>query len=230
MTCSLSSPTKVEFQTKAFELPDASRQVKGTAIVNLLNLKSDESAQSIIVINEAADKDKYITLATHQGLVKKTAVKLYDNIRQNGIVAIILNTGDELVWGKITSGQDHLMLISHQGKSIRFSETEVKNSQRDTKGVRGITLGTGDYVIGVEAFPDTKEITDHTALLLVTEKGLGKRTLLSQYPVQKRSGLGVKVADITTRTGKVAAAKLLSAEHDEVVISTKEGTTIATQR
>jgi len=214
------------FKTKAFELPDASRQAKGTAIVNLLNLKSDESAQSIIVINEAADKDKYITLATHQGLVKKTAVKLYDNIRQNGIVAIILNTGDELVWGKITSGQDHLMLISHQGKSIRFSETEVKNSQRDTKGVRGVTLGSGDYVIGVEAFPDTKEITDHTALLLVTEKGLGKRTLLSQYPVQKRSGLGVKVADITTRTGKVAAAKLLSAEHDEVVISTKEGTTI----
>jgi DNA gyrase subunit A len=214
------------FKTKAFELPDASRQAKGTAIVNLLNLKSDESAQSIIVLNEVADKDKYITLATRQGLVKKTAVKLYENIRQNGIVAIILNSGDELVWGKITSGQDHLMLISHQGKSIRFSETEVKNSQRDTKGVRGVTLSASDYVIGVEAFANTPAVTDHTALLIVTEKGLGKRTLLSQYPVQKRSGLGVKVAEITDRTGKVSAAKLLHDLHEEVVISTKEGITI----
>lgn len=214
------------FKTKAFELPDASRQAKGTAIVNLLNLKSEEQAQSIIVLNEVADKDKYITLATRQGLVKKTAVKLYENIRQNGIVAIILNNGDELVWGKITSGEDHLMLISHEGKSIRFSETEVKNSQRDTKGVRGITLGANDFVTGVEAFPDEAAITDNTALLIVTENGLGKRTLLSQYPVQKRSGLGVKVAEITSRTGKVAAAKLLSELHEDVVISTKEGVTI----
>ncbi|HCC84781.1 MAG TPA: DNA gyrase subunit A [Candidatus Pacebacteria bacterium] len=214
------------FKTKAYELPDASRQAKGTAIVNLLNLKSEERAQSIIVLNEQADGEKYITLATRQGLVKKTAVKLYENIRQNGIVAIVLNSDDELVWGRITSGKDHLMLISYAGKSIRFSETEVKNSQRDTKGVRGITLGSDDYVIGVEAFPDTKAITDNTALLIVTQNGLGKRTLLSQYPVQKRSGLGVKVADITTRTGKVAAAKLLGEEHEDVVISTKEGTTI----
>lgn len=214
------------FKTKAFELPDASRQAKGTAIVNLLNLKSEEQAQSILVLNEVADKDKYITLATRQGLVKKTAVKLYENIRQNGIVAIILNNDDELVWGKITSGEDHLMLISHEGKSIRFSETEVKNSQRDTKGVRGITLGANDFVTGVEAFADDPAVTDNTALLLVTEHGLGKRTLLSQYPVQKRSGLGVKVAEITERTGKVAAAKLLSELHEDVVISTKEGVTI----
>ena len=214
------------FKMKAFELPDASRQAKGTAIVNLLNLKADERACSIIVLNEEADKHKFITLATKQGLVKKTAVKLYDNIRQNGIVAIILNHDDELVWGKITSGEDHLMLISYEGKSIRFSETEVKSSQRDTKGVRGITLHSTDYVIGVEAFPNDEKLLSKTPLLLVTEKGLGKRTLLNQYPVQKRSGLGIKVAEITDRTGKVASAKVIDPENESVVISTKEGQTI----
>lgn len=214
------------FRLKAHEVPDASRQAKGTAIVNLLNLKAEERAQSIIVLDEVGDADKFITLATRQGLVKKTAVKLYDNIRQNGIVAISLNKDDELVWGKITSGEDNIMLISYEGKSIRFSETEVKASQRDTKGVRGITLRSSDYVIGVEAFAENPEILNKTPLLIVTENGLGKKTLLSQYPVQKRSGLGVKVAEVTSRTGKIAAAKLIGPLDENVVISTKEGTTI----
>lgn len=214
------------FRMKAHEMPDASRQAKGTAIVNLLNLKAEERAQSIIVLDEQGDADKFITLATRQGLVKKTAVKLYDNIRQNGIVAISLNKDDELVWGKITSGEDNIMLISYEGKSIRFSETEVKSSQRDTKGVRGITLRASDYVIGVEAFPEDPAILNKTPLLIVTEHGMGKKTLLSQYPVQKRSGLGVKVAEVTGRTGKIAAAKLIGPLDENVVISTKEGTTI----
>lgn len=214
------------FRMKAHEMPDASRQAKGTAIVNLLNLKAEERAQSILVLDEQGDADKFITLATRQGLVKKTAVKLYDNIRQNGIVAISLNKDDELVWGKITSGEDNIMLISYEGKSIRFSETEVKSSQRDTKGVRGITLRASDYVIGVEAFPEDPAVLNKTPLLIVTENGMGKKTLLSQYPVQKRSGLGVKVAEVTSRTGKIAAAKLIGPLDENVVISTKEGTTI----
>lgn len=214
------------FTMKAFEIPEATRIAKGTAIVNLLNLKPDEKVLSIVIVNEEKDRDKYITLATKKGLVKKTAVKLYDNIRQSGIVAITLNQGDELVWGKVTTGKDNIMLITHDGKSIRFSETEVKSSQRDTKGVKGITLKANDYVIGVEVFRDDPEVFKENSLMIITENGMGKRTLLEQYPMQKRSGLGVKVSEITKRTGQVAAAKLISDRHEEIVISTKTGKAI----
>lgn len=214
------------FTMKAFEIPEATRIAKGTAIVNLLNLKPEEKVLSIVIVNAEKDQDKYITLATRKGLVKKTAVKLYDNIRQNGIVAITLNEGDELVWGKVTTGKDNIMLITHDGKSIRFSETEVKTSQRDTKGVKGITLKAGDYVIGVEVFRDDPEIFKEHSLMIITANGMGKRTLLEQYPMQKRSGMGVKVSEITKRTGQVAAAKLISDRHDEIVISTKTGKAI----
>ena len=214
------------FEMKAFEIPDASRQAKGTAIVNILNLKPEEKVLSILVVDQEKDHDKFVTLATKNGLVKKTALKLFNNIRQSGIVAIILNDGDELVWGKITTGRDHIMLITHEGKSIRFSEEEVKSSQRDTKGVKGITLHSGDRVIGVEVFEDKKEVLKENSLLLITENGMGKRTTLENYPLQKRSGLGVKVSEITKRTGKVASAKMVSDLNKEVVISTKLGKAI----
>ena len=215
------------FRMKAFEIPEASRQAKGTAIVNLLSMQPEENVRSVLIVDqEEENKDHFITLATRNGLVKKTAVKLYENIRQNGIVAITLNDGDELVWGRVTSGKDHLMLITHDGKSIRFSEEEVKASQRDTKGVKGITLKKDDFVVGVEAFPNDKDHLAKTSLLIVTENGMGKRTTLDQYPVQKRSGLGVKVSEITKKTGKVASARVLEEAHKEVVISTKDGQTI----
>lgn len=220
------------FKLKAFEVPDTSRQAKGTALVNLVNLKQDETVQAMLILDEETDKDKFITLATREGLVKKTAVNLYQNIRQNGIVAITLNKGDELVWGKLTSGKDNVILVTYEGKSIRFSETEVKDSNRDTKGVKGIALKQGDYVVGVESFdPEDKDLTDKKRsnfkqLLVVTENGLGKRTELTEYPLQKRSGMGVKVADITKRTGNVASARMVTHEHDEMVITTTDGQTI----
>jgi len=220
------------FKLKAYEIPESSKQAKGTAIVNLVNLKSEEHIQAMLVLDEKADQDKFITLATRSGLVKKTAVKLYENIRQNGIVAITLNQGDELVWGKLTTGTDHLMLITFEGKCIRFSEVEIKESQRDTKGVKGITLRQGDYVVGVEAFNiKDKDLLDKDGatfkqILVVTERGLGKRTELTQYPLQKRSGMGVKVAELTQRTGNIASARMVTHDHDEVVISTLDGQTI----
>jgi len=214
------------FKQRAFEVPEASRQAKGSAIVNLLSLKSGENVQSILMINEKADAKKFITLATRQGLIKKTPVKLYDNIRQNGIIAITLNKEDELVWGKLTSGNDDIMLITHEGKSIRFTEKEVKSSQRDTKGVKGITLRGKDYVVGVEAIAPGETNDNNRQLLVITEKGMGKRTLLNQYPVQKRSGMGVKVADVTKRTGFIVTARKVSNDHDQLVISSSLGQTI----
>ncbi|MEX0896412.1 MAG: DNA gyrase subunit A [Patescibacteria group bacterium] len=214
------------FRIKAYEIPEASRQAKGTAIVNVLQLKPSETVQSILLVNGNSDTEKFISLATRKGLIKKTAIKLYENIRQNGIIAITLNEGDELVWGKITSGSDDIMLVTHAGKSIRFSETEVKSSNRDTKGVKGITLAKDDYVIGVEVISKEEVAAKSTHLLVITERGMGKRTLFSQYPVQKRSGMGVKVADLTKRTGPVTTAMKVTDQHQEVVISSKNGQTI----
>lgn len=214
------------FKMRAFEIPEASRQAKGTAMVNLLNLKPEESAQSILAINEKADREQFITLTTRKGLIKKTAVKLFDHIRQNGIIAIMLNADDELVWGKLTSGTDDILLISEQGKCIRFSEMEVKPSNRDTKGVKGITLRANDRVIGVESLTKADNKDPDKQLLVLTQNGIGKRTLLSQYPKQQRAGLGVKVSEISKKTGTVAKACIVRSEHKDLVISTREGQTI----
>jgi len=217
------------YKLKAFEIPEVKRQAKGTAIVNLLNLKPQERVQTMLVIDEEKDKDKFVLLATKNGLVKKSQLRLFDNIRQNGIVAIALKTGDELVWSKLTDGESLMLLITHLGKCIKFSEKEVKSSQRDTKGVKGITLKKDDHVVGFESFTKALEEeskTDFRHLLIISEKGLGKRTKLKNYPLQKRSGLGVKVAAINTKTGNVAAARMVSQLHDAVVISTREGQTI----
>ncbi len=213
------------FKLRVFEIPEASRQAKGTAVVNLLSVSEGETVQSMLIIDEEKDQDKYICLVTRSGLIKKTAVKLYDNIRQNGIIAILLNKEDQLVWSKLTTGDDDILLVTHEGKCIRFSETEVKSSQRDTKGVKGITLANNDYVVGVEAISaNAGDDTGH--ILVVTKNGMGKRTQLKEYPHQKRAGLGVKVAEITKKTGPVAAARLVTPEHRELVISTKDGQTM----
>jgi DNA gyrase subunit A len=217
------------FKLKAFEIPESSRTAKGTAIVNILSLQQEEKVLSILVINEKEDTEKFVTIATKNGLIKKTAVKLYDNIRQNGIIAIMLNDSDSVVSGTLTNGKDEIMLITHQGKSIRFAEKEVKASQRDTKGVKGITLKKEDYVVGFEVLSqeDLEANNNKTQLLIVTENGMGKRTRLDQYPKQKRSGMGVKVAEITKRTGMVSAARKVNVdEHKDLVITTLDGQTI----
>lgn len=214
------------FKLMAYEVPESTRTARGTAAVNLLSLKQDEKIQSLLVLNEKKDQDKFIALATKQGLVKKTAVNRFENIRSTGIIAITLNDDDELVRGQITKGKDELFIGTNKGKSIRFSETEVKESSRDTKGVKGISLKKDDYVVAFERIDQEIKDDKEAAILVVTEKGMGKRTAIDQYPMQKRSGLGVKVSDITGKTGKVASIRLMTSKHKELVISTQKGLTI----
>jgi len=212
------------FKIKAYEIPETSRNAKGTAMVNIINLKAGEKVESILKLDLEKDKDNYIALITKAGLVKKTAVNQFDNIRAGGIIAISLGDQDELVWGQITTGQDEILLVTHGGKSIRFGEDQVKATSRDTRGVKGIML-KDDYVVDVEVIRhETKNKKQF--LLTITERGMGKMTDLEQYPVQNRAGTGLKVAIVNDKTGPIAKAFLINDRDDELIISTKNGQTI----
>jgi DNA gyrase subunit A len=222
------------FATKVYEIPEASRQAKGTALVNVVNLEGDEYIQSILNLPAAdkADNSNFVIFATRQGKVKKTPLSDFRNIRSNGIIAIVLRKDDEVVFTKLTQGEDHIMLVTHEGKCIRFPEEEVKSSARDTQGVTGIKLSKNDTVVGGQTFPanpdspaDKRRKFFHH-LLVITVAGLGKRTDLGEYPVQKRSGQGVKVSALSPKTGNVAAALIVTQEHEDVILTTKEAQVI----
>lgn len=221
------------FSSKVYELPEGSRQSKGSALVNVINLEDEETIQNILVIPKGLDvQNNYILFATREGRVKKTAVSEFENIRSNGIIAIVLKNEDAVVFTKLTSGQDDVLLVTHSGKSIRFQEEEVKISARDTQGVQGIKLKKGDFVVGGQAFSRNPEKPEDgrrrffRQLLIVTERGMGKRTDLDEYPVQKRAGMGVKVSEVTSRTGDVSAALLVTHEHEDLMLTTQEAQVI----
>lgn len=223
------------FSTRVYEIPEASRQAKGTALVNVVNLFDGEYIQSILNLpaTTQADATSFVVFATRRGKVKKTPLSDFRNIRSNGIIAIVLRSDDEVVFTKLTEGTDHIMLVTHEGKSIRFPEEEVKSSARDTQGVTGIKLAKADVVVGGQTFPakpsststdKRRKIFHH--LLVITETGLGKRTDLEEYPIQKRSGQGVKVSALSSKTGNVAAALIVTQEHEDAILTTKEAQVI----
>ncbi len=222
------------FKLKVFDLPEGSRQAKGTNIINLINIDQNELVQSIITASSKLEdiKDQFITLATKKGLVKKTPIKLFQNIRVSGIIAIQLNDGDELVWGNVTNGKKDIILITHLGKSIRFGETQIRPTSRDTKGVKGISLKKDDYVMAVRQLepnpnkPEDKRKKFFHDLMIITQKGYGKRTPFDQYPTQNRGGQGVKVANLTPKTGNIAAALSVNQNVDQVLITTIEAQVI----
>ena len=195
------------FKLRVFELPEGSRGSKGQAMINLISVEQGESIQSIIPVSSKLEdlKSTFICLVTRKGNVKKTAISQFQNIRTTGIIAIILEEGDELVWGDITSGTRDLLLVTYQGKSIRFPETQIRSTARDTKGVMGVRLTKEDYVVAVEAInteiepPSDKRRKFFHDLLVITENGLGKRTPFSEYPKQNRGGQGVKVMVLSNK-------------------------------
>ncbi len=168
---------------------------------------------------------KFIFLTTKKGVVKKTTIEQFANIRRNGLTAIKLEKGDELVWSKLTSGEDEIMLVTKNGMAIRFSEKDVRSTGRDTMGVRGIRIKTEDEVISMEVIPSGACATKAHApdLMAVMEKGIGKKTPVIDYPKQKRGGLGVKVADITQKTGKVVYAQLVPQNAECLILTTNKG-------
>lgn len=208
------------YKIKGYEIPECSRISKGSNIVNILPIESDEKVTSIIHINNF-ENDSYLLMATHNGTIKKTALRDYANIRKTGVIAIILDEGDHLVDVRQTAGDDTIMLATHEGKAIRFSEKDARPMGRVTRGVRGILLGKDDYVISMEIVaPDQKFLT-------ITENGYGKRTDPGEYKVQSRGGKGISNYALSAKTGLVAAAKMVH-EEDDLLLMTNTGVIMRT--
>lgn len=198
------------YRIKAYEIPEAKRQAKGTAIVNLLQLDNDEKVTAIIPLKDFEDSS-YLVLATKNGIIKKTELSQYDSSRKTGLIAINLKDGDELIEVIKTDGKRDLMLVTKNGLSIRFKEEEVRSVGRNTKGVKGIKLKKDDHVVSLEIADDSRK------LLVVSENGFGKRTRMGLYRVQTRGGQGVKTYNATNETGRLAGAIVVD-EEDELFI------------
>jgi DNA gyrase subunit A len=206
------------YALRAYEIAESSRTSKGTAVVNLLNIEQGEKVESFVVMNKSV-KTGYVFLTTRNGTVKKSKLSEFENIRRNGMIAIKLDKGDELVWSNISNGSNEVLICSKQGKAIKFSETAVRPMGRATTGVRGIKLDSTDQVIGMDVV--TKG--DEANLLVIMENGLGKKSPVKQFPLQGRGGQGVKVARVTTKTGQVVIAQVIPAGCEEIIITSRKG-------
>ena len=208
------------YRLRGYEIPEAGRTAKGTAIVNLLSLDNGEKISAVIPINNFAE-GKYLLMATKNGLIKKTALTEYNSARKTGLQAITLKEDDELITVKLTDGEDNVVLVTTGGMCITFDEKDVRPMGRTAQGVIGIKLSDDDSVIGMESVIGGS----NTTLLTITENGFGKRTELDEYRVQNRGGRGVITYKITPKTGKIVGVKLATSDED-VMLITDKGTII----
>ncbi len=208
------------YKLKGYEIPEAGRTAKGTAIVNLLSLDPGEKISAIIPLQNIAE-GKYLLMATKSGIIKKTPLQEYDTSRKTGLQGISLKEGDELISVRLTDGEDNVVLVTEGGQCITFDEKDVRPMGRVSQGVIGIKLDRDDQVIGMESIVSGSKQT----LLAITENGFGKRTELDEYRVQTRAGKGVITYKITPKTGKVIGIKLVD-EKDDIMLITDTGTVI----
>ena len=203
------------YRLKGYEVPEAGRTAKGTAIVNLLQLDGDEKVTAVIPV-EAFAEGQYLLMATRNGLIKKTNLMEYNTNRKTGLQAISLKEDDELIDVRLTDGERNVVIVTHEGMSITFAESDVKPVGRVSQGVIGIRLDPEDFVVGMEPI-----YSDKDCLLAITENGFGKRTELVEYRVQTRAGKGVITYKITPKTGKVVGIKVVKEEDDVMLITDK---------
>lgn len=206
------------YSAKAYDIPEASRQARGTAILNLISLSANEIIRAVIPVREFSD-EKYVVMVTKRGLIKKSRLSEFQSARRSGIIGISLEDGDDLVEVKLTDGAQEIILVTAGGLALRFPEEEVRPMGRSSKGVKGIRLRADDYVVGMDiARPESE-------LLVVTKRGYGKRTPLSEYRVQGRGGKGIKTLNVTQKNGPIAALKVVQ-EQNEIMIISAGGTVI----
>ena len=209
------------YRLKAYEIPEAGRTARGTAIINLLQLAPGEKITAVIPLRKY-EEGHYLMMATKKGLVKKTPIKDYENVRKTGLTAIVLRDDDELIEVKATDNNKDIILVTRDGQCIRFKETDVRSTGRASMGVRGMNLTDGDEVVAMQLN------TQGDYLLVVSENGMGKRTAMSEFVVQNRGGKGVKCYKITEKTGNVVGAKAVN-EENEIMMITTEGIIIRLQ-
>ena len=200
------------YSLKGYEIPDAGRTAKGMAIVNLLQLQPDEKVATVIPITSFEDS-KYLIIGTKSGIIKKTTLKEYCNMRKGGLIAVELRDGDELVNARLADEGEQIMLVTRKGMSIRFSEKDVRATSRASIGVKGITLRENDYVIGMDV------CREGDTVLIVTEKGFGKRTGLDEYKIQNRGGKGIMTYRVSEKTGELVGMMPVQDSHDVMLIT-----------
>lgn len=203
------------YRMKAYEIPEAGRTARGTAIINLLQLQPDEKITAVIPIREYKEGN-YLFMATKNGIVKKTPITDYANVRKTGLAAINLRDDDQLIEVKKTDNNKDIILVTKFGQCIRFHETDVRSTGRTSMGVIGMNLTDGDEVVGMQMN------TQGDALLIVSEKGLGKATLMTEFTPQNRGGKGVKCYKITEKTGNIIGIKAVN-QDSEIMLITTEG-------
>ncbi|MNI41474.1 DNA gyrase subunit A [compost metagenome] len=208
------------YRLKAYEIPELGRTARGTPIINLIQIEQGETVNAVIPV-ERFDEDKFLFFATRQGIVKKTPIEDYINIRKGGLIAVNLREDDILIDVKLTDGQQQVIMGTAQGMSIRFPESDVRSMGRAATGVKGITLDDDDQLIGMDVVVPDRDI------LIVTTKGYGKRTPVSDYRIQSRGGKGIKTINVTDKNGPVTGLKVVKDDEDLMII-TSSGTLIRT--
>jgi len=212
------------FVRKVHELPDVGPTARGRALVNLLQLAPDENVRALLAVRDFSEhEDSFLFFATRLGRVKRTPLREYANIRANGLRAVVINEGDNLLSVRLTDGATHVFMGTNRGMAIRFEETDVRSMGRVTAGVRGINLRQGDFVEEFAAFDPAEE----NDILVVTDLGYGKRTRISEFRLQRRGGYGIKLIQLTKKNGVVAAIRYVQ-EEDEILIVTEGGMLIRT--
>ena len=202
------------YRLKTYEIPEAGRTARGTAIINLLQLSPGERITATIALS-SIDSDDNLMMCTRSGIIKKTPVRDYANVRKNGLIAVNLRDGDELIEVKKTNSKNEIFLVTKYGQCIRFKETDVRNTGRDSMGVRGINLADGDEVVAMQLS------SQGHYLLTVSSKGLGKLTLVSEFTRQNRGGKGLRCYKITEKTGSVSGAKIVNKDNEIIMITTE---------
>ncbi|MBQ8379202.1 MAG: DNA gyrase subunit A [Clostridia bacterium] len=205
------------FRLKTYELPEASRTAKGTAIVNLLQLSQGEKIAAVMPVEDFNDDSAYVLMATRNGLIKKTKLSEYANIRKTGIQAITLKENDEIIDVRLTDGSNDIIMVTQKGLSIRFTEEDVRAVGRTSMGVKGIDLASDDIVIGME--PIKPVVGENGYVLAITENGFGKRSEIEDYRCQGRAGKGVLTYKVTSKTGNIVGVKIVGEDEDVMMIT-----------
>lgn len=208
------------FRLKTYEVPAASLNAKGVAIVNLLQLQPEETVSAVINVSKQENASGNLFMCTVRGVVKKTPFEQYQNVRSSGLIAINLDEGDELKWIRMTNGDNEAVISTSQGQAIRFHERDVRPMGRVSRGVRGIRLRAGDQVIGMDI------VQPGSSIFVISQSGYGKRTKVAQFTAHARGGVGIRSAVVNSKTGKLVGVKTLTGDDQEVIIVSSQGQTI----